>query len=154
MRKDIPIRSDVTKNRNSKTGKILVLMQLIKRKLRYMKRILNDRQRILDEMLGTIQYSIKCNREKENSAYVEQITETNSGIMQEINSTYIQRISSLLQRKLRKTWKENICAQSIRSFGQKSLFDRKELKSGTDLRIWISSMMVPPKNGRYSEVFT
>ena len=133
MARNIPLRSDKTRSGKSETGKRIVLIQLLTRRLRYIKRILNDKQRILEEILGTIQHNMRFEWAKENSAYMEQIAETKSGIMQEISSVY---------------------AQSIRLFGQKILFDWKELKAGTDLRIWISSMMVPPKNGRYSEVFT
>lgn len=172
MRKDIPIRSDKTRNRKSKTGKRIVLMQLLKRKLRYMKRILNDRQRTVDAILRKNQYSTRFNRRKENPAYTERITETNSRIMQEINSTYIQRISSLLKRTLQKTMEGKLFGQSIRPFGQKILFDQKEWKNGTnrkysgsvesigriqnrtDLRIWISTLVFSPKISRYSEAFT
>lgn len=172
MTRTILLRSDRTRNQKSGTGKRIALILLRMKKLRCMKRIRNDRQRILVEIPGTIQHSIRRVREKENPAYVERITETNSGIMQEINSTYIQRISSLLKRKLQKTAEGKLFGQSIRPFGQKILFDQKERKNGTnrkysgsvesigriqngtDLRIWISTLVFSPKNSRYSEVFT
>ena len=172
MTRTILLQSDRTRNQKSETGKRIALMLLLMKKLRYMKQIRNDRQRILDEMPETIQQSIRFVREKENSAYTERIAETKSEIMQEINSTYIQWISSLLKRKLQKTMEGKLFGQSIRPFGQKILFDQKEWKNGTnrkysgsvesigriqngtDLRIWISTLVFSPKNSRYSEAFT
>lgn len=172
MTRTTPLRSGKTRNRKSETGKRIALIQLLMRKLRYIKRIPNDTQQILDEMLRNIQHSIRLDWEKENPAYTELITEKNDGKMQGISSVHVQRISSLQQRKLQETTEEKLCAQSIQLLGQKILLDQKErntgpkqiisryvksiwkIATGTDLRIWISSLMLSPKNSRYSAVFT
>ena len=126
MARNIPLRSDKTRSGKSETGKGIKLIQLLMRKFSCVKQIPNDRQ----------------------------------------------RISRLLKRKLQKTTEGKLFGQSVRPFGQKILFDQKERKNGTnqkysgsaesigriqngtDLRIWISTLVFSPKNSRYSEAFT
>lgn len=156
--KDTSLRSDGTRTGESKTEIRNVRIRLMKRKLRFMKRIQNYKQRILTEMLRkirrrTLECRIWFEREKEYPAYAERITEKDSGKIQKISSVYDYRISGLLQRKLWKTKDRKLSGKSTGLFGQKVLIDRKEVAAGTNRRILIKSEIVPPKISCCSEVF-
>lgn len=174
--KDTSLRTDGTRNRESKTGNGIVRIRSRKRKLRYMKRTPNDRQRTSAGILrgsryGIFLYNIGFEQEKEYPAYAERITENGSGKMQEISSVYAHRISALLQRKLWETKGRKLSGKSIGFFGQQVLNDRKEAGAGTNrkysgyeqsngrvpartnLRMLIESEIVPPKISGYSQVF-
>ena len=174
--KDTSLRSNRTRVGDIKTENEITLIQLLKRKLRNIMRILNDSQRIVVEILrkmqcNTLEFRISFDCQKVYSAYTERIVEKDSGQIQEISGADTYWISDLSKWKRWKIKDRELFCKLIRMFTQKVLFDRKKADAGTNwkqsgyeqriermpdrtnLRILIMSGIVPSKISGSSEVF-